>query len=1134
MKKDLLSLLFLASSLVMCADDGVMPRNYSIVPPAPEVASLMDFKDYPVDYFHGIPSISFPIYTLKSGSIEVPITLCYHGGGVRADQKTGNAGLSWSVMCGATISHTVYGAPDDANLNDRMHGFYHLDDKEKELRTKLTEKLPDYDPTDWTDYKKNRSWIGELGQSYYNGCCDLANDIFSFSGCNMSGTFVRDKSGKITLSSDNPVKITSTPDIPHITDGGCDGWGFRITDNAGIQYDFLTQDRTRYVFYHGNPMLTQQEDSLYYASAWHLDKIKDLSNNEVNFSYKRRSERSEKAVGGIVMRHFTSRPSADFRPEDLNSLSSIVYYPQLLESVEANGIKVKFNYIHEGTSRADALIGSIDITSPDGTCRTYTFNYDYNANLLMSVKDGEQTVFSFDYNRDYATEQDYFCQDFGGYINENGSESLIPNVILNIKQVGGSADRSVSRGFAHSLELQKITYPSGGSTEFEWENNTFGYFQSAEYKGTISPNEQAIKVITDTLRYCENEDCRKLKLTNYRVGDKQRITIDFTKYFNMNPTILWHTAYEDSHSSIYYNPNSRPYFPHVVITNRTTGEIEKVYYLDKETIEINGKNQPISLFLASGYYDFELFNPYAIQGAESDLRLNFQHGYNAGEIYINGTTVDTNVGNGREYWCGLRIKRIKSVTGDPNDEPLRKYFYYDLGQDPNKTSGTIQMLPKYDYMHYLIFPDYRFPGYLFTEVYCVGGVPFPNTMSGTFTSIEYPEVFVCMGKEDPEDPDNYLRTKAESFIYSSSRSVGNCDYNKSFFMSYQPIGSRMYTSLAHHRGNLMKHTLHTNAAPFHTTEYSYNIYESENTPLLTTDAFVVCDFTRAPSSNDYGGYDYGIGTYTLIPYNKTVSYTRSVENDGIDSQMKYEYFYDSYTSNTDYNLVKSTTETDASGLEITTYYTYVSKNGLRLPYPETVVTACGTTIVSAERTEYDANTMLPVRKYILSNSCSLNDLISPNGITTSSQKSNINQPTLSYKYNSFGNLIEISYDGVVLASYIWGYNGLYPVLEATGVDFNTLTAATAKYGLLGAEVNARGIASDARISAIAKRMREYFPGKTITAISYDWFNGILRQTDGRGIDTKNEYDSQGRLTSVRDFNNYLISKYDYHYATDDK
>ena len=377
----------------------------------------------------------------------------------------------------------------------------------------------------------------------------------------------------------------------------------------------------------------------------------------------------------------------------------------------------------------------------------------------------------------------------------------------------------------------------------------------------------------------------------------------------------------------------------------------------------------------------------------------------------------------------------------------------------------------------------------------------------------------------------------ETYSYSSARSRDNGDYNHTEFLPYQPVGSRMYTSRAHRRGSLEKHSIIGCSLPLHSTEYSYNILESEDVPLLTTDAFVVCDFTRAPGSNTYGCYDYGIGTYSLIPYNKTVSQVQTTEKDGISSSKTFEYFYDTYSDRPDYDLVKSTKETDSSGLELTTYYTYpmYDRPGevrFRLPYPETEVTVNGNTVVSAGRTEYDSATSLPVRKYTLAESCSPDDLISPNSETTRSQKNIISNPTFSYRYNENGNLIEISYKDKVLASYIWGYNGLYPVIEAIGMDYESLVSSARQSGLSINEISGRSICDDNRISEIAASLRERNPLNSISAISYDWFYGMLTFTDGRGIRTTNDYDEQGRLTSVRDHNNYLISKFEYHYATD--
>lgn len=241
-------------------NQGINPRDYSIVGPSPEVASLMDFKEYPVDYFHGIPTISFPIYTLRSGSIEVPVTIVYHGGGIRTEQKTGNAGMGWSVICNSTISHTVYGAPDDANKSLGIHGLYRLNSDEQSFRQKLIEKRADYSPTDGAEYREKRSWEATLGKRYYEGRTDVANDLYNLNGPSLSGTFAMDKNGKIFLSSDNPVIINKVPidySITKINDGGCDAWGFLIKDKKGTEYQFHTQERTRYDYYHGSPQLEQ-------------------------------------------------------------------------------------------------------------------------------------------------------------------------------------------------------------------------------------------------------------------------------------------------------------------------------------------------------------------------------------------------------------------------------------------------------------------------------------------------------------------------------------------------------------------------------------------------------------------------------------------------------------------------------------------------------------------------------------------------------------------------------------------------------------------------------------------------------------------------------------------------------------
>ncbi len=87
-------------------------NKYSIVPPAPEVANLSNFSDISVSPFTGQPNIEIPIYTLKEGSLSVPVTLSYRGGGIKQNELSGIISKGWTLMAGMTISRTVYGLPD--------------------------------------------------------------------------------------------------------------------------------------------------------------------------------------------------------------------------------------------------------------------------------------------------------------------------------------------------------------------------------------------------------------------------------------------------------------------------------------------------------------------------------------------------------------------------------------------------------------------------------------------------------------------------------------------------------------------------------------------------------------------------------------------------------------------------------------------------------------------------------------------------------------------------------------------------------------------------------------------------------------------------------------------------------------
>jgi hypothetical protein len=80
-----------------------------MVPPSPKSENFLRFRSYPVNPSTGAPDISIPLYTVKSGKLEVPITLRYHIGNVRAGYDHSDVGFGWVLDVEGQVSRAIYG-----------------------------------------------------------------------------------------------------------------------------------------------------------------------------------------------------------------------------------------------------------------------------------------------------------------------------------------------------------------------------------------------------------------------------------------------------------------------------------------------------------------------------------------------------------------------------------------------------------------------------------------------------------------------------------------------------------------------------------------------------------------------------------------------------------------------------------------------------------------------------------------------------------------------------------------------------------------------------------------------------------------------------------------------------------------
>lgn len=88
-------------------------------PVSPTAASLGKFGIFPVNTNLGTTNISIPLYTIKQGDIELPISLSYNAtSGIKVNEEASWVGLGWTLNAGGAIVRNVKGQPGTADIPD--------------------------------------------------------------------------------------------------------------------------------------------------------------------------------------------------------------------------------------------------------------------------------------------------------------------------------------------------------------------------------------------------------------------------------------------------------------------------------------------------------------------------------------------------------------------------------------------------------------------------------------------------------------------------------------------------------------------------------------------------------------------------------------------------------------------------------------------------------------------------------------------------------------------------------------------------------------------------------------------------------------------------------------------------------
>ena len=345
---------------------------------SPNMNSLGEYGDVPVSLYTGIPEVSLPLLEIGDGTHSIPISLSYHGGGVRPDSHPGWVGMGWTLHAGGSISRVVGGLPDESDnynapLVSHPGSFYHpkygcLYNKRGNLGGKsgfnddiIADKEDPGNPQE-----------GNLA------VWDMEMDQFSFNFMGYSGKFYYTRAGwtvdcdtdlKVILDVSDEMANTNMPKVFMISADPPHSQVFRecrsrsisnflIIDPQGTKYYFGGKDRPDAIEY--SVGFFAQHNSEIAATAWHLTRIEYTDGQVVDFRYEKNHFVAEMGISESFIQTSTLNPM-DPRVEVYNGVN-------VTENTDAGGLYTGRDFA-DGSLVAPSYLSSIE-------CGDYLVEFD--------------------------------------------------------------------------------------------------------------------------------------------------------------------------------------------------------------------------------------------------------------------------------------------------------------------------------------------------------------------------------------------------------------------------------------------------------------------------------------------------------------------------------------------------------------------------------------------------------------------------------------------------------------------------------------------------------------------------------------------------------------------------------------
>jgi len=602
-------------------------KDLFLNPVSPDVWSMIKYGNAEVNPYSGTVGTSIPIYTYQDDDFTIPISIDYASSGYKPNIPTGVVGLGWYLNVGGVITREIRGIPDDGcvTFNYYSYGFntqvfdvlgYASLHQMNNLQGNWRFDDLVYTNIEGKDYMKVAYNNATTPLSRY----EIEPDIYHFNFLGHTGSFILQPNNRAvffncnTPSGDYSIRFDKDPEK---------FVSFTLTTVDGTQYLFEKGDKCKstrrldgwhHKLHHNDTLdeenieLNKSDDGLTNTFSWRLTKIIAPNGRIAEFSYD---------INALVSYESNHDISCAYIPTVSQTKGEInTAYPGITETYNIKQEEPTVNVVYAGLLQQirignEAIIDLSYSDKPveriaDRTIFTESSNrkqldsiivrnrnhasikrchLSYKCNrlteagagtgggiiFLKSIDISGVGVYSMYYNKenDVFPGIDTYEIDWYGYYNGGNTPAYFIPPASSISDLQNDRTkifnyRKPNEEYAKYGMLEKIAYPTGGYTTYQYESNSWAQIAHliTGYEDRVNnlPNKKTgglrIKEICDYTREDSLRQRRVFSYTDVNNNDSGQLlwTPEIKKYYgfdfyNTYPGIGYEIAITKKHDS---------------------------------------------------------------------------------------------------------------------------------------------------------------------------------------------------------------------------------------------------------------------------------------------------------------------------------------------------------------------------------------------------------------------------------------------------------------------------------------------------------------------------------------------------------------------------------------------------------